>query len=489
MDFKIDFGPWQTVFSGKFLNYEAEIKTNPEKYYLNIIYEKNESGEKIGALFQGYKSMVAKGNLDSFVTTIPKPMLGITKSNGEKTNKMIFMSFQPVYVDFKEEDYIRKIDNSIKKSYEEINNIIELARSSGLTLKDVSLSSKEDYEPILSDPLAARVLMSGLRKSSLELVNLPSSKKDTGEIKLRPIGLNKKREIIRESSENIYRSNVTSENQNDINYSIYILVENLLLDHNSILIFDEDNYFNGLSAASKNEKQLREELVDFEPAGFPTKKFTAKKDLFVSLKYCDVDILLDLINTKDEELKKALKDFSFSNNTIKEEIEKIEENASINDFKKLKIKRLLNIIDKEIGSIFGETIEVGELIKKWSSNLGKANIINLNSLTELEKIIFVNTMLNYIESTFDGNNDTIIVLPNIGQIINAEKQKTINYISDLSTKGVGFIFGSNKNIDELNEIAKTKIKVVNGRDVAMATLENRNYRVILRPTISGEAKI
>jgi len=488
MDFKIDFGPWEPVFHGDFLRHETEIIMNPEKFFLIIIYEKDNLKEgNMGAVFQGYKAMVAKGNLDSFISTIPKPVLGITKTNGESTKKMIFISFNPVYIDFKQEDFIRKVDNEIKKSYTDINNIIELAKSSGLKLQDTTTASEEDYAPILSDPMTARLLMSGLRKSSLELMSLPTKQKNN-EDKTIQVGLNKKREIIKEESKNFYRSIIIGENKISVNYSLYILNENLLLDNNATIIFDEDNYFSGLGNASQNEMILKENLIEYEPSGFPVKKFEAKKDIKVSLKNCDISLMLNLFETGDKDFETLLKNNPAIKDTPKDTITNITEFKNLNEFQKLKLERMLYIFDNNFTDFFGTQFDISQLTKKWSENLGRASIININQLNEFEKLIFIDYILNSIKTVNEQTQNVIITIPNIDNLIKTEKTKFLEEISLLENNGFGFLFGTKKLPFEMEQLVLTKITVVKGNDVAVTSKGNRNYRVNLRPNLSGNIK-
>ncbi len=487
MDFKIDFGPWETIFNGDFMKHQTQILVNPEKFFLIVIYEKDATGNEIGAVFQGYKAMVAKGNIDSFITTIPKPILGITKSNGEQTKKMIFISFSPIYVNFKQEDFIRKVDNSIKKSYNEIDNVIELARSSGIKIEDTTVAREEDYAPILSDPMIARLLISGLRKSSLELVDLPTKKIEETDNAIQ-LGLNKKREIIKEETKNLYRTIISGENKISLNYATYIINENLLLDNNATIIFDEDDYFTGIGNASKNEDSLKENLVEYEPAGFPTKKFVVKKDIKVSLKSCDFNLILKLFNTNDIELEKIFLENKFEFNTPKEIIENLNNIKYLNDFQKLKIERLLNIFDNNFSDFFGNEIDTFELTKKWSDKIGRSSIINMNDLNNLERIIFVDYFLNLVKVKNETIEKVILIIPNIDNILEAQKEKFLSQISLLENRGFGFLVGSKKMPFEFKEITTTQINIVNGNDVAVLTKGNRSYRVNLRPSLSGNIK-
>lgn len=487
MDFKIDNGPWETIFSGKFMNHETEIIVNPEKFFLIIIYETDSEQQKKGAIFQGYKAMVTKGNLDSFITTIPNPALGITKSNGEQTKKMIFISFSPVYVDFSQEDFIRKVDNAIKKSYSDIEDVIELAKSSGIKITDTAVSSETDYAPILADPMVARLLMSGLRQSSLEMVNLPTFKKEETQKEIH-LGLNKKREIIKEDAKIFYRTLIMGDNKNSINYSIYIINENFLLENISTIIFDDENYFSGIKNASKNEMELKENLVDYDPTGFAMRKFEAKKEIKVSLKNCDINLLLKVFNVGDTELNEILNKNKITENTPKEFIEQLSEIDYLSEFQKLKIERLLNIFENQFKDFFGEEIDANELTKKWSQKLGRTTIIDTKNLSEKEKIIFIDYLLNSLKLQNEKKEDLIIIIPNINEIFEFEKEKLLKNISFLENNGYGFMLGIKKLNPEIKELFSTQINIVDGKDVAIITKGNRNYRVNLRPNLSGEIK-
>jgi len=48
MDFRINAGPWQTIFNGKFLGHTVEIVSNPEKYFLTLVYDEKDGEKKRG---------------------------------------------------------------------------------------------------------------------------------------------------------------------------------------------------------------------------------------------------------------------------------------------------------------------------------------------------------------------------------------------------------------------------------------------------------
>ncbi len=487
MDFKVDNGPWQTIFEGKLYGHNVEIVVNPENYYLTIIYDEKDN-EKVGALVEGNKALVAKGALDSFIQSISKPCIGVTKNTGDRTYKMIFVSFPPVYLDFKQEDYIRKVDNAIKKSYNSISTITELARSSALSLREVSTAPEYESSSILGDPFTARALLSGLKKSALELIDLKGISKYERESNSIQLGLGKTREIIKEPTSDLERSIVIGKEKESVLYTIYVLTENFLLDNKTTIIFDSNDYFSELSFASKNDKVLKDALVDYEPAGFPLKKFIAKKDIRLSVADADMEIILRAIGANDSKIISAIAK-SAASAKVKTPLElagHAGEMSELNDFEKLKAERLLNIVANDYNELFGESIDIKELIKKWPGNLGRATIIDTKEMSEQERIVFNQATLKMISKKLENNVDGLVfVMPDIEEVLSFEKEKVIDNILQLENHGIGFIFGSGKSINELTENVTATLTIVSGKDTAVAIKNKRNYRVHLRPTLSG----
>jgi hypothetical protein len=484
MDFRIDDGPWESIFVGNFRGHKVEIVSNPEKYFLTLIYDETDSVRK-GVLVEGYKALIVRGQLDSFIETLPKPALGISKTTGDKTNKMLFVSFEPIYVDLKQEDYTRKIDNAIKASYDNIETIKELARASSIQLKEVSLAPEQESASILSDPLAARLLLSGLKKTTLQMLDLSggSFTKKTGTIQL---GLSKTREIIKEENKNFYRTVILGDTKSVL-YANYILAENFLLDNTNTIIFDSNNYFAGLGSASKNEKELKNSLVEFEPAGFPVKEFKAKDSFKISFNEVDFALLFELLSVNDKEFEDKIINKQFGFDTAVELANNMSRVETLNEFQKLKFERLLQMIHKQFGDIFGKSIDAKDLLKKWPGNLGRATLIDTSSLDEKERIVFTQTTVRLLKDTLGEkiNGETVFVIPDAKNIFSINLEKFVNDLLGLENKGIGLMIGSTNNISELDDTTTAQIKIVEGRDIAVSIKNEKNYRVNLRPSLSG----
>jgi len=485
MDFKIDYGPWESIFNGEFYGHKVEIVMNPEKYFLTLIYDE-ERGQKKGALIEGYKGFVAKGSIDTFVQTLPKNCLGITKNIGNRTVKMLFLSFEPVYIDFKKEDFTREIDNKIERSFRDIETVNELARASSLELKETAMSPETEYSPILGDPFMAKSLLSGLKKNAMEMLNLSGYQKPQTS-NIIQLGLSKKREIIKENSENLYRCLITGGNEKERLYASYIVCEQFLLENKTAIIFDNYNYFDGLGRAAKNENQLKDELIEFEPAGFPLKKYKAKDNLKVSFKYVDLLGLTRMMLVADEKIESALRKIVIDVDTPKEFVEQIKNIEGLTDFQKLKIERIIEIIGNDYDELFGKTISIEELTKKWPGNLGRATIIDVKELNGEEKVVFEGAIMNLMNKEIKGiEKNTIIVLPETEKVVAFGGKKFEDLELELQNKGIGFINSSQKEIQELKNTSTATMQIVSERDVAFSIKNGRNYRVILRPSLSGE---
>lgn len=489
VEFKIDYGPWDAVFEGKAYGHSVEIVTNRENFYLVFIYEEIQ-GKKIGAIVEGYKALVGKGNMEAFINTFPKQCMGVLKTLGDKTQKVFFVSFEPIYLDFNSEDYLRKLDGLLQTSMDGVNTVVELARASSLELKELAQSSIKDYFQIIGDPFVMRVLLSPKRSSGLTKLEFKDSLPEEKAAKIQ-LGMTKNRELVMEKTRNLYRTTILGSKEKEINYALYIIAENLLLEGKQIIAFDKNNYFDGFSRASKNDLILKENLVEYEPAGFPTKKIKAKSEMKVSLKDTNLHILLDTIGCFDEDLEKGILPIFEKNqfDSPTELLSFIEKMDSLNDFQKLKAERLIRIIDAQYSGLFGKNIEISEVIKKWTGTLGRVSLIDIKDLSEQERTIFVQSAINYFDKSLknEGTSDTTIIIPSADSLLSSEF--FINELLELEHTGFGFMLGSEKPIpDKIEQIVQTKMKIVTKNDLAITSLNNPSYRVILRPSISGEPK-
>lgn|GEM_PF-1331398 len=486
VDFKINYGPWETIFQGKAYGHEVEIVTNKERMYLVFIYEVI-GEQKTGAIVEGYKAFYARGQIEAFINTLPKASMGIIKNNTEKTQKVFFLTFDTIYLDFTQEDYLKKLDYNLEQNIDRMRTITDLARTSSIELKELDDVSVKDYFQIIGDPFVMQVLLSPKRTSKLTKVNIRESFENEKQPKIQ-LGLTKNREIALEKSRYLYRTSITGEKESTTKYCAYILAENLLIEGKQIILFDSSYYFDGLGTASKNETKLKAQLVEYEPAGFPVKKIVAKENMKASMKNTEMHLLLDIIGCGDEELEKGLVELSKVTefNTPLQLSSNLISATNLNDFQKLKAERVLNIINDNFNNIFGENISLQELIKKWPGTLGRATIIDTSKLNKNEELIFIQSVMNYLEEsiTEEKVSEIALILINGNRLFKGKD--TVRLINELEKDGFGIIFTGTSSIPEIIEdTLTTKINIIKDDDVAITIRGKPSYRVQLRPSLSG----
>ncbi|VVB75536.1 Uncharacterised protein [uncultured archaeon] len=492
MEFKLDYGPWETVFAGQTYGHEVEIVSNPENFFIVIIYDKRE-GRNLGAVIEGYKAFFARGQMEAFIQTIPKPSFGITKSVGGKTGKIFFLSFDPFYVDFRQEDFVRKIDLAMQRTEENVETIMNLARASSLDLKELSVVAKSDYATLLGDPFFIKLLASGSGEPALSKLDL--GKPAYGEEEKGPaiqLGLGKKREVIKENISNLRRTQIIGQGA-PLLYASYILAENMLLENIPVVILDSFDYFAGFGRASTDSFALKDELVEYEPFGFPMKQVKAKDSMKLALKDTDMFLLLDIIGLSDSEFQKNMSLLSVAMRaaTPMELAERVLESKEIGDYEKLRVERMLNIISKKFPDFFGNETPAGELVRAVPGKIGRVVVIDTKHLGKDEKILFMHTLMRQITKSFTQTQQAegVLVLPEAELLFAQNKERATIAISRLENRGMGIILGTQSELPaEIDQTLSAKMNIVAGRDVAVSMKAKRNYRVILRPSISGKPK-
>jgi hypothetical protein len=489
MDLKIDFGPWKTNYEGMFSGHKVEIISNPENFFLVFIFDTSKEGEKLGALVEGYKAFFARGQLDNFIETLPKNSLGITKNNGDKISKIFFSSFDPIYIDFKHEDFLRKLDKLLERNIESNTTIMDLARASSLELKELNTIPASEYDIILGDPFTMRALIGGHNLKNNEKQTPKYSNTTTIQL-----GLNKNREIITEDISNFKTTLIYSNTKKEYEYTQYILAENILLGNKPVFIFDDEDYFSEMRIPSNNNNSLKDSLVEFDPIGFPIKIIKSKENAQISIKDVDFSLAMKLLETGDSEFntKLTLAKAQLNVNKAEELAQEIQNNEELSAHEKLKAERICMLLAQQFKGMFGENIDVDELLKSWPGNLGRATIINIKNLSDFEKIFFVRTLLRIISKKIDSTKqvEITIILPNADKLFSILPEKASDLINDLTRKGVGFIFGTTKKDfnQEIEKIITTNLTIVSGNDIAVAINGQKNYRLLLRPSLSGNPK-
>jgi hypothetical protein len=510
LEFRINNGPWETIFQGYVFGHEVEIVINPDKVLLVFIYEAV-NGKKMGALVESYKPFLAHGPMEPFIQSLPKPCSGFIKNDGDNTQKIFLLSFEPVYLDFQVDDFLRALDVAVAKMPAKVFTIIDLAKAASLDLKELQMAADKDYLQVISDPLALRFF------SMRDVLKQVSKDRNSGSAGASGsvngnsggvgtngngfggsfdensfenksiIGLDKTREVVFEDVFLLQKSLIVAQNKNELFYPMYLLAESFLLANRPIVILDPTDYFLELHNPSKNKNNLVEQKVTIDPIGFPMKNYQPKQNLFFSLRDVDIFLIMDLFGVGDTEFQRKFSLISLASqkDTVDELRKEILTTIDFTDFEKLKAERILTIIENEMPGFFGKSPDIKELVSRWSGGLGRANIVSTKTLSPIERVIASKAILKMLARQNFDKNDFIIFMPDFEEVLLSSPEKTIDELKKLSDKGAGFILGSTKPYDEAQEICSLKLTSVSGKDVAISPKGKSSYRVVLRPPISN----
>jgi hypothetical protein len=350
------------------------------------------------------------------------------------------------------------------------------------------MSPSSEYGAILGDPFTMRALIGGGKEVENTTQRENVSTKET----TIQIGLSRTREIVHETTKNLKRTIIFSANPKEFEYTQYIIAENFLLENHSMFIFDDDDYFSDMKSASHNDALLKDSLVAYDPIGFPMKRAKAKDDVKISIKDVDFGLVMELIGTGDKEFntKLTLAKAPVQANTAEELGQAIQQSDQLSAYEKLKAERICMLLSQQFPGMFGASVDVKEITKDWSGNLGRAIVVDIKELTEHEKVLFVRTILRLFSRKLESTQEIKfgVVLPNADKILSLLPEKVDTIVSDLENKGVGFVMGATRKgfNPRIEKNVSTNITIVSGNDAAISVANGKNYRVIVRPSLSGK---
>lgn len=260
VEWKIENGPWETVFFGRFKGYPVEVALNPEGIFLAAVFE-TKDGEKKGAMITVHKAFAADGHMEGFVETLERPCFGVVKNEVTKNLKLFFLSFRPIYADFGEKNWERSVDALVNKTYMETRTVVDLARALSLDLKELGTVSKMESEAILADPMILRSLVQApVAAVKMEKVEVGPAKEPTKMFREAQLGLSKDKKIVSESIHLFERAVVFGGTKTERLSSLQVLAENFLLANKPVVFLDFENKFLSLKNANPSSKELREYL-------------------------------------------------------------------------------------------------------------------------------------------------------------------------------------------------------------------------------------
>ncbi len=478
--FKFVEGPWTDFFKGQILGHQITIYKNPDNKMIVIIEDK----EKDGALVEVYDFLYAEGLIDDFISTLPKTIIALTKHDKNRSVSFLAAPSLPTYADYVEiEDIVKE---QLLKTKITKENILEVAKAYGLHLETLDNADEEIRQTFFTHPLIAPIISSTVQAEA-EM----SAFKAYNEIIL---GTNKKKQPIREPLSFFRKAVLTGSDFNGRLHFMHVFAESISLVKLPVIIFDFENYFEGLKEQTDKIKQLEESGIDLNPLSFPMQEYELNKDLKINISVLDAKTFLEKHGVRDEKIAHILNNIiSHKPKNIEQFIEKAKsiDSKIVNENLKLKIIRILALINSYNKGLYGEGNDIDALTESKFKGMGTIHRIKVKKGDD-ENIFFLYALTEELKRFLkEQNRAGFIIIPKLHRFIGFPpfgelENKIVENIKEITDIGFGAILDEDNIIILPEEIKNfdTYLTVIHGRDASISFRSKRSYRIYIRPSLS-----
>lgn len=506
---KLIDGPWEKLFEGTFQAYPIEIRKNNAGILLVIILEKQ--GEQVaGAIVEAFCMLSAKGDVQSFVSTLPRELVFFGKHDEKETVSFLGIRSTPSYAPYDEEKFYALTDELITKVRNSAALLTDVAKAYDVKVKKLGESSPEVQEAFFSQPLLVPLFTTaghGVTQSAMNAS--PAGRAAVASAGQVLIGFAKDtKSPIEETLSDLQKTAVMEGTEIDRRRVLHVLVEGVLLSNAAAVVFDTHNAFASLAipnqTAKKGTATSEEEAMAIDPIGFPVKAFRAEDDVQVNLKTIPAEGLLEIFGAGEQAHVPKIVEVAKRENieSIQNWVEAVQKESVSDTFTgyfQAKGVRTLRLIQARYPKLFDGPNNVNEISKNWVRAIGRLGQIDARELDARAQLLLVTSLVGELKAYYQEKGTSkaiksVIIIPDFPQIIgrtNDVKSKIadqlVNDLLQLSEFGVGFIVSTPKEIDLPEALAAAidaKIGIVSKTDVGIRLPKQNPYRATIRPTLS-----
>jgi hypothetical protein len=498
MKFGLRNGPWKTVFQGDFQGHDVEILSNPEQVMLVAIYEKD-GQEVTGVVLQAFSVFSAVGEAETFIESLEREAVLLSRHDGKHTVQFLSLASRPVYAKASDEEVAKTVDGLISGLIQAVSKTGAVAKSFDLHLTPLAKCSGALKQAFFSQPAVIPMLVREKKRIEFEKEEQAVETGAEGGAVL--LGVTKEGKAIKEPLQLFQKSLVTDGSFSERVHFAQILAESFLLANVPVVVFDSKSIFFGLSHPNSNRAELESYGVDIDPIGFPVKGFEPRKNISVNINLVPPAGLLELFGCRDKETEDlvskglALGEVNSPDELIAN-IEKIPGKDFENPFLKKRVQRIVKLFEVVYPEFFGGKTDVEDIAKTWFKKIGRATIINVEKLDPRALTFLVESLSRELLKLFQKQGETskpklLLAMPDFGALFdlkeNLLQKDLVRVFKEMSSFGVYFVVGAERRSDlpkELVQIVETKAGVIKGNDFALDLPNSKNYRLLLRPTLS-----
>ncbi|MFH1586981.1 MAG: hypothetical protein ABID38_03945 [Candidatus Diapherotrites archaeon] len=494
--FKIGDGPWNMMFSGKFMDHEVDIYSNPDNVLLVLIWDR-QGGNYKGAVIEIYKVFAAMGETENFVESLPREVIVLAKHTKEQTVKFFLLGGGASYVKYEERGFVKEIDSQLKSLSISAKMIKDVSKAYDLTLQDLKNADEEVRNSFFAQPLLIPIVTTAAHAAG---GSTEASAIGKGEIML---GLTKDKNKVVEPISLFTRTIVSGGSASERGHFLHILAEGFLLSGIPVVIFERGSKFSGLGESSKELAELQKYQVEADPMGFPVKHYYLSKQIFGDLEFLSPEGMLDSFGVGENNVGNLIVDLMKSEPSrgmaeLASKIRKTKPKDNATSFEIFKAARIISLMGSTYPNLFEGKNDLDDLSKKPSKGIGRSGIIHFEDYDLRASLIVIHNILNGLiqESKKMGATRTVklvVILANAGEIIpkdnpNSYAKQFSALLSELNKYGIAFVLDTESTIDLLPDVAnlgESKINIVGGNEAGVQIKQRKGYRVLLRPGLSA----
>jgi hypothetical protein len=470
-----------------------EILSNPDETMLVFIYEK-EGGQITGVVMQAFSVYSAVGEMEAFVESLQREAIALSRHNGKKTIQFLALASKQSYSKAADEEVAKAVDLLLKELEQVGKRAGDIALSFELKLDPLGKSSHAVKKAFFSQPVLIPMLARESETRAVEKASVQKEGSGAGVM----LGMTKEGKQVIESLQLFQRVLVSEGNEEHRNQFIQVLVESFLLANVPAVVFDQGNHFAGLSQPTKRVSELQNQGININPIGFPTKDFLAGKSVKVNLNMLEPAGFLNLFGCNDKQAEKVLKDALDKEKaeSTAQLIRSVDSLKSENPFLKRRVERIVKLAETIYPEMFAGETNVKEMLKSWFEKIGRTSIVHVDELDPRALTFLMDSLTKELLQEVRSRGETgkpglLVAIPYIEKVFlirnNPIQAEFVKTVAEMKRFGVSFVAGIGKRNDmnkELLGISETKIGIIRQNDTAVDLPNSKNYRLMIRPTLS-----
>ena len=452
-------GPWKDVFKGDWSGYEIEVKENPDKMILTLIYEK----EKSGVVTLLNRFYAAQGNVSKLLKDFKNYSIILEKQFPTHNSLFFSLSTGPRYTSL--EMLNESVEDAFKKIEFDHEKLNERTKVYAVNLTELRYAEKKTQKDLFSDPL---LLPGLLMKKTAELQTV------TADVKV-SLG-NKITGGKAEEEMQSFLNTMIIGNETQLKRAVHVILENAVLSGKTGIVFDYDDSYSKMNYPNKEFDY--DEYKDTQPIGMPIKHLKPE-ELKIDLNVFNENTLLEVFGLDKAEIAKETTNlitqiFNKNKGSI-QSLEDLEEKLmtitiEAKKFHVYRAIRWIRIIGKQYPEYFSGKLNLSSLIPSYVRTMGSVVRVDAKDKpTIIKKAIFyslIKSLLKEFQEQAASNQIKVIAcLLDANKFIPANPKKEIDVkitetVSKALEYGIGFCGGTESEVDLFSELSeKASIKV------------------------------